>query len=99
MQLRWSEEAADDLERITNYLFEDTPQHAPERVRAIYNAPRRPLAISPSRAARQEGRNAGAGAYADAIHILGILQEQPTLKTRLLTPAACSYNKQPWNNT
>jgi plasmid stabilization system protein ParE len=28
MQLRWSEEAASDLERITNYLFEETPQHA-----------------------------------------------------------------------
>jgi toxin ParE1/3/4 len=39
MQLRWSEEAAADLERITNYLFEETPQHAPELVRAIYNAP------------------------------------------------------------
>ena len=24
MQLRWSEEAASDLERITNYLFEET---------------------------------------------------------------------------
>jgi plasmid stabilization system protein ParE len=40
MQLRWSEEAASDLERITNYLFEETPQHAPELVRAIYKAPR-----------------------------------------------------------
>jgi toxin ParE1/3/4 len=39
MQLRWSEEAADDLERIANYLFDETPQHAPELVRAIYNAP------------------------------------------------------------
>ena len=39
MQLRWSEEAADDLERITNYLFGETPQHAPELVRAIYSAP------------------------------------------------------------
>jgi plasmid stabilization system protein ParE len=39
MQLRWSEEAASDLERITNYLFEETPQHAPELVRAIYKAP------------------------------------------------------------
>ena len=39
MQLRWSEEAADDLERITNYLFEETPQHAPVLVRALYNAP------------------------------------------------------------
>lgn len=39
MQLRWSEEAASDLERITNYLFEETPQHASELVRAIYKAP------------------------------------------------------------
>jgi toxin ParE1/3/4 len=39
MQLRWSEDAADDLERITNYLFEETPQHAPALVRAIYKAP------------------------------------------------------------
>jgi plasmid stabilization system protein ParE len=39
MQLRWSKEAADDLERISNYLFEETPQHAPELVRAIYKAP------------------------------------------------------------
>ena len=39
MQLRWSEEAASDLERITSYLFEETPQHAPALVRAIYNAP------------------------------------------------------------
>lgn len=39
MQLRWSVEAASDLERITNYLFEETPQHAPELVRAIYEAP------------------------------------------------------------
>ena len=39
MQLRWSEEAADDLERVTNYLLEETPHHAPELVRAIHNAP------------------------------------------------------------
>jgi addiction module RelE/StbE family toxin len=39
MQLRWSEEAASDLERITNYLFKEAPQHAPELVRAIYKAP------------------------------------------------------------
>jgi toxin ParE1/3/4 len=39
MQLRWSVEAASDLERVTNYLFEETPQHAPELVRAIYKAP------------------------------------------------------------
>jgi hypothetical protein len=39
MQLRWSAEAASDLERITNYLFEETPQHAPELLRVIYKAP------------------------------------------------------------
>ena len=39
MQLRWSVEAESDLERITNYLFEETPQHSPELVRAIYKAP------------------------------------------------------------
>jgi plasmid stabilization system protein ParE len=39
MHLRWSKEAVSDLERITNYLFEETPQHAPELVRAIYKAP------------------------------------------------------------
>ncbi len=39
MQLRWTEQAADDLEAITNYLFENTPEHAERIVRAIYNAP------------------------------------------------------------
>ena len=39
MQLRWTEEAADDLERITNYLFENAPEHAERIARAIYNAP------------------------------------------------------------
>jgi len=40
MQLRWTEEAADDLERITDYLFEHAPGvRAAEIVREIYNAP------------------------------------------------------------
>ena len=39
MQLRWTEESADDLERITNYLFENAPEHAERIARAIYNAP------------------------------------------------------------
>jgi addiction module RelE/StbE family toxin len=91
MQLRWSEEAADDLERITNYLFEETPQHAPELVRAIYNAPAAVLQFPHrGRPGKKEGtrelvltplpyivvyRIAG-----DAIHILRILhgaQERP----------------------
>jgi toxin ParE1/3/4 len=39
MELRWTPEAAADLERITDYLFEKTPDHAPELVRSIYSAP------------------------------------------------------------
>jgi len=39
MLLRWPEEGANDLERITNHLFQETPQHASELVRAIYRAP------------------------------------------------------------
>jgi hypothetical protein len=45
MELRWTEEAADDLERISDYLFEETPTHAPELVRAIYKAPNALLSI------------------------------------------------------
>lgn len=37
MELRWTEEAANDLERITDYLFEKSPERAPDLVRAIYN--------------------------------------------------------------
>ena len=36
MQLRWTTEAASDLERITNHLFENTPEHAERIVRTIY---------------------------------------------------------------
>jgi len=39
MELRWTEEAVTDLERITDYLFEKTPGHAPELTLGIYNAP------------------------------------------------------------
>jgi plasmid stabilization system protein ParE len=39
MELRWTEAAADDLEQITNYLFEKAPAHAAELVREIYHAP------------------------------------------------------------
>ena len=39
MELRWTEEAADDLEQITDYLFENAPGRAAELVAAIYNAP------------------------------------------------------------
>jgi len=39
MRLRWSEDSADDLERITDYLFERTPERAAQIVREIYEAP------------------------------------------------------------
>ncbi len=39
MQLRWTEEAADDLERIADYLLTHAPGRAPELVRAVYDAP------------------------------------------------------------
>jgi toxin ParE1/3/4 len=39
MELRWTEDAATDLERITDYLFENTPRNAAELVRSLYSAP------------------------------------------------------------
>ncbi len=39
MELRWTQEAAADLERIADYLFEHTPDHAERLVRALYDAP------------------------------------------------------------
>ena len=39
MELRWTQEAAADLERIADYLFEHTPDHAERLVRALYEAP------------------------------------------------------------
>jgi addiction module RelE/StbE family toxin len=39
MQLRWTEEAAHDLERIADYLLDHIPDRAPELVRRVYNAP------------------------------------------------------------
>jgi plasmid stabilization system protein ParE len=38
-QLRWAEEAADDLEHITDYLFENAPGRAADLVSQIYDAP------------------------------------------------------------
>jgi toxin ParE1/3/4 len=38
MRVRWTAGASDDLERITDYLFEETPQHAPLIIRSLYNA-------------------------------------------------------------
>ncbi len=39
MQLRWTEEAADDLEHIAGYLLTHTPSRAQALVRAVYDAP------------------------------------------------------------
>lgn len=39
MELRWTEEAAGDLERVTDYLFQNAPAQAVGLVRGIYNAP------------------------------------------------------------
>ena len=39
MQVRWTREAAADLERIADYLFQHVPERAAELVRAVYDAP------------------------------------------------------------
>lgn len=39
MQLRWTTEAAADLERIADYLFQHVPERAAELVRTVYEAP------------------------------------------------------------
>jgi plasmid stabilization system protein ParE len=41
MELRWTQEAAADLERIADYLFEHTPGHAERLVRALTKRPPR----------------------------------------------------------
>jgi len=38
MQVRWTAGAADDLERIADYLFRETPHHAARLSRALYDA-------------------------------------------------------------
>ena len=56
MELRWTEEAAADLEHITDYLFENAPERAAELVRGIYNAPAALLTFPyRGRAGRKEG--------------------------------------------
>ena len=39
MRVAWTPAAADDLERITDYLFEQSPAIAASVVRRIYSAP------------------------------------------------------------
>lgn len=38
MRLRWTASALRDLERITDYLFDETPLHAPRLVRSLYKS-------------------------------------------------------------
>jgi len=39
MQLRWTEEAANDLERIADYLLEHAPDRAQDLIDRVYDAP------------------------------------------------------------
>ena len=56
MELRWTQEAAADLEHITDYLFQNAPERAAELVRGIYNAPAALLAFPyRGRAGKKEG--------------------------------------------
>ena len=45
MQLRWTAEAADDLEHITDYLLTHAPDRALELARTVYDAPSVCLAV------------------------------------------------------
>ena len=56
MDLRWTQEAAADLERIADYLFEPTPGHAELLVRSLYEAPATLLTL-PNRG--RPGKTAG----------------------------------------
>ena len=56
MDLRWTEQAAADLDHITDYLFQNAPKRAAEPVREIYNAPAALLTFPHrGRAGRKEG--------------------------------------------
>ena len=39
MQLRWTDEAAHDLERIADYLLEHAPDRAQDLIQRVYDAP------------------------------------------------------------
>jgi plasmid stabilization system protein ParE len=57
MELRWTQEAAADLERIADYLFAHTPERAARFVRALYEAPNTLLTFPNfGRLARKRGR-------------------------------------------
>jgi toxin ParE1/3/4 len=56
MRLRWTEQAADDLERIADYLLLHAPDRAADLIRAVYGAPSTLLAFpSRGRPGKKEG--------------------------------------------
>jgi plasmid stabilization system protein ParE len=56
MELRWTQEAAADLERIADYLFEHAPERAERLVRGLYDAPARLLTFpNRGRPGKKEG--------------------------------------------
>ena len=56
MELRWTVEAAADLEHITDYLFQNAPERAAELVRRVYHAPAALLTFPyRGRAGKKEG--------------------------------------------
>ena len=83
MQLRWTGDAASDLEHITEYLFEIAPKRAAELVRAIYDAPAELIKFpNRGRPGKKDGTRAGpflAALYhrdtlsSDVIHVVRIL--------------------------
>jgi toxin ParE1/3/4 len=56
LEIPWTQEAAADLERIADYLFEHTPEQAERLVRALYDAPATLLAFpNRGRLGKKEG--------------------------------------------
>ena len=56
MQLRWTEEAANDLLRIADYLLEHAPDRASELIARVYDAPTALLAFpNRGRPGKKEG--------------------------------------------
>ena len=63
-QVRWAEEAAADLENITNHLFQTTPARAADLVRGIYNASAALLAFPYRGRAGRKDRDTGVCTFA-----------------------------------
>jgi len=68
MQLRWTEEAARDLEGIADDLFEHAPERAADLVRQIYECPLSTVELSPPWPARQENGNTRSRALAATLY-------------------------------